>query len=204
MRSLLPLNSTPLERAIEAAIEEQTPILLRTLYSSEHCPAHVLPWLAWAWSVDRWDSGWPEAVKRRAIRSAFAIHQRKGTIGALRRVVEPLGYRIDVTEWWHHQISGIPGTFAIEVGVLDTGITDEMFYELERLIDDAKPVSRHLIGLDIVFESQLHAYAGVVVYDGDIVEAFPWSNPDVDVSVQGFAGLGLYVIDEVEVYPHGR
>ncbi|MGK3384824.1 phage tail protein I, partial [Escherichia coli] len=42
------------------------------------------------------------------------------TISALRRAVEPLGYLIEVKEWW--QLNEEPGTFRIVVGVLDQGI----------------------------------------------------------------------------------
>lgn len=35
-----------------------------------------------------------------------------------------------------------PGTFRIVVGVLEQGITEEMYQELERLVADAKPASR--------------------------------------------------------------
>ena len=71
----------------------------------------------------------------------------RGTIGALRRVVEPLGYLISVTEWW--KTGDRNGTFRLTVGVSETGITEETYYELERLIFDAKPLSRHLLGLSI-------------------------------------------------------
>ncbi len=43
-----------------------------------------------------------------------------------------------------------PGTFRLDIGVLETGITEEMYQEMERLIADAKPLSRHLIGLNIL------------------------------------------------------
>ncbi len=46
---------------------------------------------------------WPEATKRAVIRDAYFIHCHKGTIGAIRRVVEPLGYLIEVREWWQPQ-----------------------------------------------------------------------------------------------------
>ena len=171
MTSLLPLSSTQLERAIEAALAETTEIPLRTLYNPDTCPAHLLPWLAWTWSVDRWDSGWTEAVKRSAIRSAFYVHAHKGTIGAVRRVVEPLGYVINVTEWW--ETSDPPGTFRLDIGVLESGITEEMYFEMERLIADAKPASRHLIGLNIIQDIPGHMYVGGVVYDGDIITVYP-------------------------------
>lgn len=203
MRSLLPLNSTPLERAIEATFVEQTLIPLRTLYNPDTCPLHLLPHLAWAWSVDRWDPAWSEPVKRAAIKASFYIHKHKGTIGALRRVVEPLGYLIEIIEWWQTVPEGVPGTFALKVGVQDTGITEGMFQELERLIDDAKPVTRHLTGLDITLETHLNAHVGFAVYDGDEIDVYPWSNPDLDVLIQGCHGVSEYNLDELDVYPHG-
>ena len=203
MASLLPLNSTPLERAIEATFVEQTLIPLRTLYNPDTCPLHLLPHLAWAWSVDRWDPAWSEPVKRAAIKASFYIHKHKGTIGALRRVVEPLGYLIEIVEWWQTVPAGVPGTFALKVGVQDTGITEGMFQELERLIDDAKPVTRHLTGLDITLETRLNAHVGFAVYDGDEIDVYPWSNPDLDVVIQGCHGVSEYNLDELDVYPHG-
>lgn len=203
MKSLLPNNSTQLERAIEAASSDQTVIPLRSLYNPATCPVHLLPHLAWAWSVDRWDDRWTEAAKRNAVRASFYIHSRKGTIGALRRVVEPLGYLLEVIEWWQTVPEGPPATFALRVGVLDTGITEEMFSELERLIDDAKPVSRHLTGLDITLETRADAYTGFAVYDGDEIDVYPWANPNIDVVIQGHAGVSEYTLDELDVYSHG-
>jgi phage tail P2-like protein len=201
MTSLLPLSSTQLERAIEAALAETTEIPLRTLYNPDTCPAHLLPWLAWTWSVDRWDSGWTEAVKRSAIRSAFYVHAHKGTIGALRRVVEPLGYLIEVIEWWQTVPRGVPGTFALKVGVLDTGITEEMYLELERLVDDAKPVSRQLTGLAISLETQGALNIGVAVYEGDEINVYPPMQRDIDVT--GYIGASgrEHTIDTLDVYP---
>ncbi|SEN18806.1 phage tail protein, P2 protein I family [Pseudomonas sp. ok272] len=200
MRSLLPLNSTELERAIEAAIDEDTEIPLRTLYNPDTCPVALLPWLAWTWSVDRWDSQWPEAVKRSAIRSAFYIHLRKGTIGALRRVVEPLGYLIEVLEWWQTTPMGVPGTFALKVGVLDEGITEAMYQELERLIDDAKPVSRHMTGLAISLETNGHFYLGACVYEGDEIDIYPPVQRDINVSGYLLQGGREHHIDTMDIY----
>jgi phage tail P2-like protein len=200
MRSLLPLNSTPLERAIEATFAETTLIPLRTLYNPDTCPAHLLPHLAWAWSVDRWDPAWPEPVKRAAIKASFYIHKHKGTIGALRRVVEPLGYLIEVLEWWQSVPEGVPGTFALKVGVLDTGITEEMYLELERLIDDAKPVSRQLTGLAISLETQGNLNISVALYEGDVIDVYPPVMRDIEVT-GSFGVVGReHSVDTLDVY----
>ncbi|SEC73907.1 phage tail protein I [Pseudomonas marginalis] len=201
MTSLLPLNSTQLERAIEAALVEKTEIPLRSLYNPDTCPAQLLPWLAWTWSVDRWDNKWSEAVKRSAIRSAFYVHAHKGTIGALRRVVEPLGYLIEVIEWWETTPMGIPGTFALKVGVLDAGISEEMYEELTRLIDDAKPVSRHLTGLAISLENTGYIGIGACVSEGEVIDVYPPTPRDIEVT--GTYGLVMCIdeIDTLDVYP---
>ena len=200
MASLLPLNSTPLERAIEATFVEQTMIPLRTLYNPDTCPLHLLPHLAWAWSVDRWDPDWSEPVKRAAIKASFYIHKHKGTIGALRRVVEPLGYLIEVLEWWQTVPLGIPGTFALKVGVLDTGITEQMYQELERLIDDAKPVSRQLTGLAISLETQGALNIAVSLYEGDEIDVYPPVMRDIEVTGH-FGVVGREnSIDTLDVY----
>ena len=98
--------------------------------------------------MDRWDEGWTESVKRQVVKDAFYIHQHKGTTSAVRRVVEPFGFLIRIIEWW--QTGEAPGTFRLDIGVQDQGITEDTYLELERLISDAKPCSRHMIGMSII------------------------------------------------------
>lgn len=200
MKSLLPLNSTQLERAMEAAFFEKTIVPLRDLYNPDTCPAHLLPHLAWAWSVDRWDYRWSEATKRAAIKASFYIHKHKGTIGAIRRVVEPLGYLIEIVEWFKTVPEGVPGTFALKIGVLDTGITEEMYQELERLIDDAKPVTRHMTGLAISLETQGNLNVGVTLYDGDELDIYPPEMQDIEIT-GSFGVVGReHSIDIMDIY----
>ncbi|MGE8408298.1 MAG: phage tail protein I [Pseudomonas sp.] len=181
MTSLLPLNSTALERAIEAAFADASDIPLRLLYNPDTCPAPLLHQLAWAWSVDRWDEAWPEPTKRAVIRSSFEVHARKGTIGALRRVVEPFGYLIEIVEWFNAVPQGVPGTFALKIGVSDTGISEATYQELTALIDDARPVSRHLIGLAIALESKGHLRMGLGLTEGDEIDVYPPILRDIEV-----------------------
>ena len=202
-QQLLPGNATPLERQAAQALAQiqRVPIPLRQLCNPDTCPVDLLPYLAWAFSVDRWDSKWTEAAKRAAIRSSHYIHSRKGTIGALRRVVEPLGYLIEVLEWWQTTPNGVPGTFAIKVGVLETGITEEMYQELTWLIDDAKPLTRHLTGLAISLETTGLINIGACITDGDEIDVYPPMQRDIEVS--GYVRLGgrEHHIDTMDIYP---
>ncbi|WP_426136346.1 phage tail protein I [Pseudomonas sp. PWP3-1b2] len=202
-QQLLPGNATPLERQAAQALAQiqRVPIPLRQLCNPSTCPVELLPYLAWSFSVDRWDSKWTESAKRAAIRSSHYIHSRKGTIGALRRVVEPLGYLIEVLEWWQTIPNGVPGTFAIKVGVLETGITEEMYQELTWLIDDARPLTRHLTGLAISLETTGTLFIGASVYEGDELSVYPPMQRDIDVS--GVIALGgrEHHIDTMDIYP---
>ncbi len=169
----LPPSASNFMRCAEAVGARITdiPVDLNTLWSPDTCPVHLLPYLAWAFSVDRWDRNWPEETKRQVIRDAWLIHRHKGTISALRRAIEPLGYLIRVSEWW--EFDGEPGTFKVDVGTLDSGVTEEMYLEMERLIADAKPASRHLIGLNIIQDIPGYLYTGGVVCDGDVITVYP-------------------------------
>lgn len=200
--TLLPSNATPLERqaALALAQLQRVPIPLRDLVNPDRCPVALLPYLAWAFSVDRWDSRWPEAAKRSAIRSSFFIHSRKGTIGALRRVVEPLGYLIEVLEWFQTVPEGVPGTFALKIGVLDTGITEEMYQELTWLIDDARPLTRHLTELAISLESTGRSYLYTSLYEGDEIDVYPPVLQDIEVSGSIGRGGRDHTIDTLDVF----
>jgi phage tail P2-like protein len=202
-KSLLPSGSTPLERAAAEAMAEAMAlgVPLRDLWSPERCPLVLLPYLAWALSVDRWDQSWTEKTKRSVIKSSFFVHKRKGTIKAVRRVVEPLGYLIEVVEWWETVPMGERGTFALKVGVLDTGITEEMYQELERLIDDAKPVTRHLTGLAISLEAAGSVFIGASIYDGDEIDVYPPEPRDIEVTGTIGRGGRDHMIDTLDVYP---
>ncbi|EBG7759403.1 phage tail protein I, partial [Salmonella enterica] len=87
---LLPPSASGFMRSTEQASTrlDAIPVDLRKLWNSDECPVALLPYLAWALSVDRWDKNWPEETKRKTIKASWEIHQKKGTIRALRNVVE--------------------------------------------------------------------------------------------------------------------
>ena len=201
--TLLPPNASQLERHVATATAAlaQVPVPLRDLMNPDTCPVALLPLLASAFSVDRWDANWPVTVKRAVIRGAFALHKKKGTIAALRRVVEPLGFLIRIVEWWQTQPPGPRGTFKLDIGVLDQGISDAMYVELERLIDDAKPLSRHLTGLAINSEVRGAARIAVGVYFGDDMTVYPYT-PAILQSSGRMGGTGyLHSIDTMTIHP---
>ena len=110
MADLLPPNATPLEQAWSEAIGQRLDrieVPLRSLWDPQTCPLPLLPWLAWALSVDAWDPAWDEQTKRRVVSEAIAVHRVKGTTGSLRRALDALGAIYDLEELSgadHHRI----------------------------------------------------------------------------------------------------
>ncbi|WP_030128508.1 phage tail protein I [Pseudomonas sp. QTF5] len=169
--SLLPSNRTPLEQAL-AQVSLGNPDLanvLRDMISPDTCPAELLPWLAIQRSVDRWDPDWSETIKRKVVKESFEVHKRKGTVGALRRVVEPFADIIDITEWHELEPMGEPGTFSLSLALFDSGLSEQGIAELERMINDTKPISRHLVGLSITYSPNGTYYLGAAISSGDEV-----------------------------------
>lgn len=199
--SLLPPGSSALERRLAQACSgiSGLNVPLRDLWNPATCPVSFLPYLAWAFSVDRWDEGWAESVKRKVVNDAFYIHQHKGTISAIRRVVEPFGFLIRVIEWWKN--GEAPGTFRLDIGVQDEGITEETYQELERLISDAKPCSRHLIGMSINLQTTGPFFVGAGCYIGEEITVYPYINETIIAGGAAFEAAALHVIDTVRVNP---
>lgn len=200
--NLLPGNATQLERLAAQGLAEiqRVPIRIRELHNPDTCGADLLPYLAWTRSVDRWDDSWPDKIKRQVIKESYPVHAHKGTIGALRRVVEPMGYLIRVLEWYRESPPAQPGTFKLDIGVLESGITDEMYAALTLFIEDAKPASRHLTGLAINLEVRGSAYIASKLLEGEILTIYPY-NPEV-IEMRGFAlqNAIIHSIDIVSLY----
>lgn len=146
-------------------------VALRTLWTPTACPVDLLPYLAWALSVDRWDKSWPAAKKVAAIQQSYWLHRRKGTRAAVRRVIEDMGFSATFAEWF--DVGDEPGTFRLEVDVNDVGITPKTLDELNRLIGDAKPVSRHLSRMTISTSSSGDIWTGLALFDGDVISVYP-------------------------------
>lgn len=68
------------------------PQILVDVTDPDLCPVAVLPFLAWAYSVDAWPPGATEAEKRTMIKRSIAVHRRKGTIQSIKDVLAAAGY----------------------------------------------------------------------------------------------------------------
>lgn len=149
-RHLLPNNRTPLEAALadSCALTLDTDPL-RGLADSARCPAALLPWLAWAMSVESWSEAADEVQRRALIRQSIPIHRHKGTAGAVRRAMAALGVNVEFKEW--RDIPGAaPYTFRLTAWANDNHspgheqvLSADLYRRLRRVVDDAKNERSH-------------------------------------------------------------
>lgn len=92
--TLLPNNATGGELALEQAMARvgSVSVGIRPIWNPDTCPENLLPWLAWALSVDNWDPGWSDDAKREVVRKSVGVHKRKGTKGAVVEALRAAGY----------------------------------------------------------------------------------------------------------------
>lgn len=148
---LLPPNSTALERALADLAGEalSIPVLVGTLWNPWTCPEPLLPWLAWAFSVDVWEDDWSADTKRQVIAASFEVHATKGTRGALMRALAPFGLDVDLVEWWEREHPGEPFTFDVTAWVTSTPASAAVQSGLLRTIESTKPLRAHMSGFAI-------------------------------------------------------
>lgn len=202
---LLPPNATPQERALSEATARlsEVPILVRQSWDPDTCPAELLPWLAWAFSVDEWDTEWTEQEKRDVIKASLEVHKHKGTIGAIDRALKPLGYLIDVVEWWEMDPPGEPYTFSIVMGTGAKPVTEEMYTKAERIVLTYKNLRSHLIALTIKAGVSGKAFAGCALVDGNDTTVYPYSISEIESIGQLFFGVGGQDVTNTTIYPQG-
>ncbi len=87
---LLPPNATAMERGLAGPLGRinDIPTPVDTVFRWDTCPEALLPWLAWALSVDIWSDSWPAERKRQVIKESFSLHRKKGTLYAIKRYLD--------------------------------------------------------------------------------------------------------------------
>lgn len=163
--TLLPPNAQKVEYDLEqlSAHLQGMAAPVQSLWDAEICPEHLLPYLAWAFSVEVWEASWPEAYRRQVLVDAVQVHRRKGTVGAVRRSVTARGFDVELFEWF--ETGDAPHTFRLDAyspAPLDefAGSQSLGVAQLRSIVAFAKPERSHLTGLRIGYRSATTASFG--------------------------------------------
>lgn len=181
--SLLPPNATKLERALEAGAARISDVSapIDTLVDPLKIAAEALPWLAYGLSVDFWETGWSEAMKRRTVAESIAQHKIKGTRSSVDHVLARIDTLARVIEAAEDPQRLAPHTFEVDLPLVATAGAAGGARAGAAIVDDiiaqvtaVKPLREHLT----------------------VVQSLTLAS---DVSLQGSARLASYTRDDANL-----
>lgn len=199
--SLLPPNTTVFERNVSTVVTDATSldVKIKTLSTTDQAPKDFLPILAWQNSVDRWNRNWSDKDKIAQIKASFQVHQKKGTVAALKEITKAFGYSLTVTEWWQEQPNNTPGTFQVTIDTEGNEITEASYNTLVALLNDSKPLTRTLKGIELnVVAVRGDTNVASATYSGDDLTIYPKLEQPVPFIYPIFAFFGH---DDTTIYP---
>lgn len=173
--SLLPANSTDFERKMTQVLAANTDLAVdvATLLKVDDVKTEFLSFLAWQYSVDSWNNNWQPSLQRQLIKRSFSQHQYKGTIYAIKSILQDFGYSCAITEWFNAKPQMAAGSFTLTVDLNGRELSDDIYHEINRLVLDAKPASRHLVNLTINISPVCKTYIASFLHIGEYISILP-------------------------------
>lgn len=177
--TLLPNNATTQEIALDDATARLSdiPTPVRDVWNPDTCPAGLLPWLAWAFGVDEWDSRWSDEAKRNTIKTAVMVQRRKGSVWSIKQAIVSAGYgdatlsegdslyfyNGTITHNGEH-IYGDPSEWAKYRFNLARPITNAQADQVRRILSFTAPARCKLV--ELIFIQAANIYDGTITYNG--------------------------------------
>jgi len=153
--SLLPVNSSPLERALDLGfgrLLDRVSPPFPALMSPLQTPSEFLPYLAADRGVSEWDADASESEKRLTVALSWQIQRQAGTPKALVHAVESLGFTPNIRAWYQQRPLGLPYTFDVQA-IIGRSWSSGDHNRLIRRINAAQS-ERDLATITIVLETQ--------------------------------------------------
>lgn len=165
-KTVLPPNASALEVALDQSMARAFPsdLGLEFSWSAQDCPAPLLPFLAWALSVDVWKDSWAEPTKRSVIASSVFVHRHKGTAAAVTKALDALNYGVELSEWFEHD--GDPYTFRAEVRLDRDWLSPLATQSIFETIEATKNARSWLEALRVFFTVPSTRYRAVGIMTG--------------------------------------
>ncbi|WLH31228.1 phage tail protein I [Pseudomonas canadensis] len=155
--SLLPANSSPLEKALDLGfgkLLDRVSPPFSALMNPLQTPTAFLPYLAADRGVSEWDADASEAEKRLTVALSWQIQRQAGTPKALSHAVESLGFTPNISAWYQQRPLGVPYTFDVQA-IIGRSWSSGDHNRLIRRINAAQS-ERDLATITIVLETQGH------------------------------------------------
>jgi len=200
--SLLPANASDLERKLEQALKLDLPCDIAKLWHPDVCPSEFLPALAKQYGSPYFDQDWDETTKRKIIKASFVTFKIRGTRKSLIDALAPFGKVLEINEWFNEQ-GAKTGTFSIRFALSNQGMNEDAYNQILRLIDEVRPVSRHLSALDInlVAWGAINTASTTFTSETLVVLPLPVTNINKNITPFIYAGADC-APTSIDVFPY--
>jgi len=202
--SLLPANSSPLERALDIGfgrlLERITPPFPE-LMNPTQTPLAFLPYLAADRGVSEWSSEAPEAEKRLTVELAWPTARQAGTRKALENAAKGLQLMPEVRAWYEQTPQGQPYSFSVRA-FTEQPYSEEIDARLDRRLADAKS-ERDTLKVSVGLSAFGNHVIGAATVCGELTTVYPIVIEGLEVSGHVFMAAGLYAVETSTIYPQG-
>jgi phage tail P2-like protein len=174
---------------------EQTILISRI----DELDSDTLDQLAWHYNVLFYNDGGTLAQKRAAIKRAIYWRRIAGTKAAVLDGIATLQYKPEVIEWW--EFGGLPYTFKVVAGVSGKPVTDNIYDQVERVVEMTKNTRSHLVGVTIKSDVEGKVFIGAAAMFGEEIVVYPYNPSAAGTSGQLYYAAACTVIETVTVGP---
>ena len=200
--SLLPANSSPLERALDLVfgqlLERVIPPFPQ-LMDPDRTPAVFLPYLAADRAVNEWSTTAPETEKRLTVKLAWPTARQAGTRQALENAAKGLQLSPEVRAWYEQKPKGVPYSFAVRAWT-ELPYSETIDARLDRRLADAKS-ERDILSISVGLSAFGSHSIGAATLCGELATIYPNVLAGVETSGRAFMAAALYTVETTTLYP---
>ena len=133
----------------------------------EELSSEVLDELAWQFNIPEYNSTFSLEVKRTLISQCMLIHQTRGTVAAVEKVITDVFGVGWVEEWFDYATTGDPYHF--NVHTTNPIVTDELHDEFIRVLTTTKNLRSVLDEIIVDLVTSMNVYHGAVLHMGQFI-----------------------------------
>ena len=123
----------------------------------------LLDELAWQFNITEYRNDYDISIKRELIKGCLELHYKRGTVGAVEKVVENIYGVATLEEWFNY--GGEPYHFKVYTS--NPNASDEMIADLERIVKETQNIRSYLeaVIVELMENMSLRFGCKVIVMD---------------------------------------